>query len=110
MAKADKKNQQAEAGESKKVITESPSSTKKIVEEPVTEPELTESTSETESTEEESKTLPKIRLKVEEEAGKVKQFATAQGLSMHLKVTKAKRTGLEALHKVATWLTPKKKK
>lgn len=58
---------------------------------------------------EEPKTLPKIRLRVEEEAVKVKQFATAQGLSMHIKVTKAKRAGLGALHKVATWLTPKKK-
>ena len=57
----------------------------------------------------EAKAFPKIRLKVEEEAGKVKQFATAQSLSMHLKVNKAKRAGLGALHKVATWLTPKKK-
>ncbi len=56
----------------------------------------------------EEKTLPKIRLRVEEEAGKVKQFATAQGLSMHLKVVKVKRAGLGALHKVATWLKPKK--
>ncbi len=58
---------------------------------------------------EEPKTLPRIRLRVEEEAGKVKQFATAQGLSMHLKVNKAKRAGLTALHRVAKLLAPKSK-
>lgn len=59
---------------------------------------------------EEVKSLPKIRLQVEENAEKVKKFATAQGLSMHLQVVKAKKVGLTALHKVATWLTPKNKK
>lgn len=62
-----------------------------------------------EEVKEEPGTLPKIRLKVEEEAVKVKQFATAQSLSMHNKVVEAKRTGLTALHRIATWLTPKKK-
>lgn len=82
----------------------------------VSKPELpaepkSETAIETEETEEteETKTLPKIRLRVEEEVGKVKQFTTAQGLSMHIKVNKAKRAGLSALHKMATWLTPKKK-
>jgi hypothetical protein len=85
-------------------------STKKLE---ISKPELppvptSETALESEETEE-PKTLPKIRLRVEEEAGKVKQFATAQGLSMHIKVNKAKRAGLSALHKMATWLTPKKK-
>ncbi len=86
-------------------------SSKKLVE--VSKPALSpavesEATLEPEE-KEEPKTLPKIRLRVEEETEKVKQFATAQGLSMHIKVNKAKRAGLGALHKMASWLTPKKK-
>lgn len=89
------------------VITEKPSKSllpskeEQVISAPVLE-------TSTESSEEEPKTLPKIRLRVEEEAGKVKQFATAQGLSMHRKVVKAKRFGLTTLHTIATWLTPKK--
>jgi len=84
------------------------SSAKPATEVAVAEPTESKTIVDTAETEE-PKTLPKIRLRVEEEAGKVKQFATAQGLSMHIKVNKAKRAGLGALHKMATWLTPKKK-
>ncbi len=103
MAKDEKKDSSSKA-------VAAPKSTKKLeASKPELPPEpVSETTVEVEASEE-PKTLPRLRLRVEEETDKVKQFATAQGLSMHLKVTKAKRAGLGALHKMATWLTPKKK-
>lgn len=53
--------------------------------------------------------LPEIRIRAEVQGEKVKKFATAQGASIHLKVMKAKRIGLTALHKTVSWLTPNKK-
>lgn len=102
MVKDEKKDTQP------KPVAAPKSSKKLVVSPPEFPPQESEATLEAEEVEE-TKTLPKIRLRVEEETEKVKQFATAQGLSMHLKVNKAKRAGLGALHKMATWLTPKKK-
>lgn len=52
--------------------------------------------------------LPLIRVKSEAQGEKVKKFATAQGASLHLKVDKAKRFGLKALHKAVGWMAKKK--
>lgn len=92
-----------EKTEKKRIAVSNPSPPK-----PEPEPAISSPADEKEE-KEELKTLPKIRLKVEEETEKVKKFATAKGLSTYIHVSKAKRAGLVTLHKVATWLSPKNK-
>lgn len=52
--------------------------------------------------------IPQIRIKAEEKGEAVKKFATATSAEMHLKVVKAKRATLTAMHKVVSLLVRKK--
>lgn len=56
-----------------------------------------------------SSSVPKLRLKIEEEANNVKNFATAKAVSTYVNVKQIQRKSLTALHKVVGWLVPKKK-